>query len=111
MGIAAVGSGQEWKDLWFICDNFFTAVFFLEMVRVRCIPWGPCFGMSALMFLLKSMQIPINVSHNKLNVLIETRQYLVMIRCLIFMSKLTILDFAKLCHFVSSNIYVKNDIF
>ena len=45
------------------------------------------------------------------HVLIETKQYLVMIRFLIFMSNLTFLNFANFCQFLSSNIYVKNGIF
>ena len=45
------------------------------------------------------------------DVLNETKQYLVVIRFLIFMSNLTFLDFAKFCHFLPSIIYVKNGIF
>ena len=45
------------------------------------------------------------------NVLVERKQYLVMIRFLISMSNLTFLDYYNFCQVVSSNINVKNDIF
>ena len=45
------------------------------------------------------------------NMLIVTKQYLVVIRFLIFMSKLTVWDFAEFYQFVLSNIEVKNGIF
>ena len=45
------------------------------------------------------------------HVSIQRKQYLVMMRFLIFMSILTLLGFAKFSQFVSSNIYVKNGIF
>ena len=47
----------------------------------------------------------------RLNVLIEPKQYLVIIRFLIFLSNFTFWDVASFCQLLFSNINVKNDIF
>ena len=45
------------------------------------------------------------------HVLIETKQYLVLIRFLILVSNLTFLDFVIFGDFLSNNIYLENGIF
>ena len=73
---------------------FFTVVVFLKLAKLRKNRWN----------IFKSHQTMYR------NVLIATKQYLVMIRFLIFMSNLTFQEFSMFGHFLS-NIYVKNDIF
>ena len=93
------------SDLWPVTCDLRLRTHKPYSADVKCIPWGPFFD------------ICVNETSNKMNiitcwnVLLETKQYLVMRRFLMFMSYLTFGDVAPIVSFWCLTVMSKNCIF